>query len=92
MIHADTKLIPQGASVRVRAAFSFKVNDRGRVIKFTTSDRLWIANTQVDQRQTGTLEVCRVTQPMGLGYRFTLDQFGELFDVIDQSHEDPTNS
>lgn len=72
----------QGTTLSPREELFFQVNGKRRLLKFRPGDQLWVANTEVNQAATQTVEVCRRSQVMGTGYRFAIGDVARLFMAI----------
>jgi hypothetical protein len=73
--------IPQGTYLVAKALAQFKNPHTGRSITIRFGQLLWVCNTQVDQRQSGTVCVARGSQSLHYDWRFTWADFDLLFSV-----------
>lgn len=79
----DTLTIyPQCTDLRAKQGFQFRNPRTNRMVTIEAGTVLWVSSTQVAQKQTGTVMLCRKTQPMGTGWYFTPATVAEAFELI----------
>ena len=71
----------QGTTLTAKQDFSF-VNPqtkRTRIIRAGKS--FWVANSEVNQKTSGAVEICGLSQSMGQGFHMSLSQVENWFTV-----------